>query len=80
MIDFTNNYVVNNLNPDFDLSKYYHPDMTAIDWQTLMLNSRIDNEGLIKWNDKIQLYNIFQLTFLNLVKTFYGTWTSGLRH
>ncbi len=56
MIDFTNNYVVNNLNPDFDLSKYYHPDMTAIDWQTLMLNSRIDNEGLIKWNDKIQLY------------------------
>ena len=57
MIDFENNYIVNNLNPDFDLSRYYHRDLLASDWQTIMLNSKIDNEGLIKWNDKIQLYN-----------------------
>ena len=57
MIDFENNYIVNNLNPDFDLSRYYHPNLLADDWQTIMLNSKIDNEGLIKWNDKIQLYN-----------------------
>ena len=57
MIDFENNYIVNNLNPDFDLSRYYHPNLLAENWQTIMLNSKIDNEGLIKWNDKIQLYN-----------------------
>ena len=56
-MDFENNYIVNNLNPDFDLSRYYHRDLLASDWQTIMLNSKIDNEGLIKWNDKIQLYN-----------------------
>ena len=32
MIDFENNYIVNNLNPDFDLSRYYHRDLLASDW------------------------------------------------
>ena len=57
MIDFENNYIVNNLNPDFDLSRYYHHNLLAGDWQKIMLNTKIDNEGLIKWNDKIQLYH-----------------------
>ena len=46
-MDFENNYIVNNLNPDFDLSRYYHRDLLASDWQTIMLNSKIDNEGFI---------------------------------